>query len=113
MKVIIGFILFIIALGLMFILTLVNFFIVWDKNYFRDTALSLDRFGNREFRTLFNKILIKENGYQFGNPLQTISEVLGYNELNKTYTKLGLFIIKFLNFIDKNHCQKAIDNNPL
>lgn len=110
-KVIIGWLLFLIALFLMFILTIINFFVVRDSGYFRSTALSLDRFGNVEFRSLFNKILIKENGYQFGNPLQTISCVLGYNELNKTYTKLGLFIIKFLNFIDKNHCIKAITNN--
>ena len=108
MKVVIGWILFNVSLILMFILTIINFFIVRDKNYFRDTAISLDRFGNREFRTFFNKALITKDGYKFGNPLQTISAVLGFNEASNTYTKLGGFIIKLLNFLDKNHRKNAM-----
>lgn len=106
-KVVIGFILFMIALILMFILTVINFLIVFDKDYFRDTALSLDRFGNREFRTLFNMLLIKDNGYKFGDINQTISAVLGHNYIKGTLTKLGKVIVFILT---KKHCINAVAN---
>ena len=55
-----GLILFIIAYVLYFPLTLINFLFVRNKGYFRDSALTLDKLANREFRTLWNKTLIKE-----------------------------------------------------
>lgn len=106
-----GFILFIIAYILLLPLTLINFFIVRKKGYFRDTALSIDVFANREFRATWNKFLIKHNGYKFGKNGETISSVLGKNQLKGTLTKTGYVLVRMLDKIEDNHCIKSIDNN--
>jgi hypothetical protein len=105
-----GLLLFIIAYILFLPLTLINYlFVKNSKGYFKSSAVSLDRFGNREFRTLFNKVLILHNGYQFGNMDETISGVLGKNERDKTLSKTGLKLVALLNKIDPDHCFKSID----
>ena len=101
-----GLILFIIAYVLYFPLTLINFLLVRKKGYFRDSALTLDKLANREFRTLWNKTLINENGYRFGNIEETISAVLGYNIQRKTLTKTGKVLVFILT---KKHCLDAIE----
>ena len=100
-----GLILFIIAYVLYFPLTLINFCLVRNKGYFRDSALTLDKLANREFRTLWNKALINENGYPFGNIEETISAVLGHNIKRKTLTKTGKVLVFILT---KKHCLDAI-----
>jgi hypothetical protein len=105
-----GVLLFIIAYILFLPLTLINYLFVKNKKgYFRSSAISLDRFGNREFRTLFNKVLILKNGYQFGDIGETISSVLGKNERDKTLTKSGKILVWILDKLDKNHAFKSID----
>ena len=101
----IGFILFIIAYVLYFPLTLINFLLVRNNGYFRDSALTLDKLANREFRTLWNKTLITEKGYPFGNIEETISAVLGHNIQRKTLTKTGKVLVFILT---KKHCLDAI-----
>lgn len=87
-----------------------NWLFVKDKKgYFKSSAINLDKFGNREFRTLLNKTLIRENGLKFGNINETISSVLGKNERDKTLTKKGKIIVWILDKIDKNHCFKSIN----
>ena len=81
------------------------------KGYFRNTALSIDIWGNREFRTLWNTKLRIENGYEFGKIGETISSALGKNERDKTLSKNGKILVKILDFLDKNHCQKSINEN--
>ena len=100
-----GLILFIIAYVLYFPLTLINFCLVRNKGYFRDSALTLDKLANREFRTLWNKTLINENGYPCGNIEETISAVLGHNIKRKTLTKTGKVLVFILT---KKHCLDAI-----
>lgn len=103
-------ILFLIAYILFLPLSIVNFLVVKNKKgYFKSSAINLDKFGNREFRTLLNKTLIIESGYQFGNINETISGVLGKNELTKTLSKTGENLVWFLDKIDKNHCYKSIN----
>ena len=105
-----GVLLFIIAYILFLPLTAINYFFVTNKKgYFKSSAISLDRFGNREFRTLFNKILITEKGYQFGRIEETISGVLGKNQRDKTLSKTGLKLVELLDKIEENHCLKSID----
>lgn len=104
-----GLILFIIAYVLYFPLTLINFLLVRNKGYFRDSALTLDKLANREFRTLWNKTLINDNGYPFGNIEETLSSVLGKNQRDGTLTKVGLTLVFILDKIDSNHCLKSID----
>jgi hypothetical protein len=107
----INFILFIVAYILYLPLSLLNLFFVKNKSgYFLSSAINLDKFGNREFRTLLNKTLITKDGYKFGNINETISSVLGKNELTKTLTKPGKVLVWVLDKLDKNHCFKSIDN---
>jgi len=103
-------ILFVIAYVLYLPLSLINWLFVKDKSgYFKSSAINLDKFGNREFRTLLNKVLITDKGYRFGNINETISSVLGKNQLTDTLTKYGLILVWILNIIDENHCIKSIE----
>ena len=105
-----GLLLFIIAYILFLPLTVINWLFVKEKKgYFKSSAISLDRFGNREFRTLFNKVLITENGYKFGDMKETISGVLGKNERDKTLSEIGKKLVWLLDKIDNNHALKSID----
>ena len=94
-------------------LTVWNFIIVNrkygnTKGYFRSTALSIDIWANREFRTLWNDKLKIDGGYEFGRIGETISSALGKNERDKTLLKTGKLLVKILDFLDKNHCIKSI-----
>lgn len=107
----INFLLFIIAYILYLPLSILNFFYVrHKKGYFRSSALNLDVFANREFRTLWNKVLITDEGYQFGVTGETISSALGKNELKGTLKRTGKVLVDILNFIDKDHCKNSIQN---
>lgn len=104
-----GAILFLIAYILFLPLAVINYLVVKNKEgYFKSSAINLDKFGNREFRTLLNKTLRKENGYHFGNIEETISSALGKNERDKTLTKTGKVLVWILDKIDKNHSLKSI-----
>ncbi|HCM34122.1 hypothetical protein [Chryseobacterium sp.] len=109
-------ILFLIAYILLLPLTVINFFVVLftskdhAKGYFRTTAINIDKFGNREFRKLWNLTLKIDIGYQFGNPDETISSALGKNERDGTLSGVGKGLAWILNTIDKDHCSKSINN---
>ncbi|MDV7696307.1 hypothetical protein N6B72_05175 [Chryseobacterium soli] len=109
-------ILYFIAYFLLLPLTFVNYLVVLfnskdhARGYFKSSAINIDKFGNREFRTLWNATLRTDAGYQFGNINETISSVLGKNERDETLTKTGKILVFFLNTIDKNHCRKSINN---
>ena len=85
----------------------------WKRlnGYFREQAIAIDRFGNSQYRSLLNAWFVKENGYQHGNINETISSVLGKNEHFGKLTKAGKVLVKVLNFIDKDHCFKSINEN--
>ena len=105
-----GLLLFIIAYVLFLPLSVINFFVVKNKKgYFKSSAINLDKFGNREFRTLLNKTLIQEPGHKFGDIKETISGVLGKNQRNKTLSKTGKILVWILDKLDKNHVEKSID----
>jgi len=102
-------ILFVIAYVLYLPLTIINWLFVKDKKgYFKSSAINLDKFGNREFRTLFNKTLILESGHKFGDINETISSVLGKNQLTNTLTKCGNILVWILDKIDNNHSLESI-----
>ena len=81
------------------------------KGYFRNTALSIDIWANREFRTLWNDKLRIDSGYEFGKENETISSALGKNQRDKTLSKKGKLLVKILDFFDENHCENSINNN--
>lgn len=78
--------------------------------YLFQIAKSIDQLGNVVCEHLFNVTLIKKNGYKFGNEDVTISHVLGVNKLNGTLTWTGAALSWLLNTIEKDHVEKAIEN---
>jgi hypothetical protein len=108
-SVVMGFILFITAYVLFLPISFINFLFVRNKGYFKDSAINIDKFGNREFRAGLNATLIKPNSpFKFGNMEETISSVLGKNQRFGHLTKFGKIICLILDTIDKNHCEKSI-----
>lgn len=110
-----GILLYIIATILWVVITPINWVVVCFKyglsnNYFKETAIDIDKFGNRNFRAFLNVTMRIENGYAFGNVNETISSALGKNKRDKTLTQFGRFICAVLDFLDKNHCIKSIQN---
>lgn len=108
-----GILLFIIATILWIILTPINWVIVTFKNglsnrYFKETAIDIDKFGNRNFRTFFNATMRIKGGYAFGNVNETISSALGKNQRDKTLSWFGMFICFILNKFDEDHCKRSI-----
>lgn len=102
--------LFLIAYILYLPLSIINWFFVDNKkDYFLSSATNLDKFGNREFRTLLNKTLIIKDGYKFGNINETISSVLGKNQRDNTLTKAGKVLVWILDKFHKNHALKSIN----
>jgi len=72
--------------------------------WFKDIAIAIDRLGNVIGMYAFNDLL----GKGFGNGKETISARLGYNKINKTLKKLGIFVCKCLNLLDPSHVEKAV-----
>jgi hypothetical protein len=114
-----GIILYIVAVILFVPLTIINFVCVLVKygvkwttidRFFYETAVDIDRFANRNFRTLWN-LTLQRNGYKFGNINETISSALGKNKLNNTLTIAGKVLCFILDKLDDNHCIKSIQND--
>ncbi|PIF32990.1 hypothetical protein CLU81_3560 [Flavobacterium sp. 9] len=103
----INFLLYLIAYALYLPLSLINFALVASPGYFRDSAITIDKLANREFRTLWNKTLILPDGYQFGNINETISGVLGKNIKQNKLSKIGKVLVYILT---EKHCIDAIIN---
>lgn len=76
-------------------------------SYFTETAIDIDRFGNRNFRTLLN-FLFQRNGTQHGDVRETISSVLGKNQRDGKLTTTGKVMCWILDTIDPDHCKKSI-----
>lgn len=76
-------------------------------------AYGFDCIGNVVCRDLFNRLLIQgENKYHFGRWTETISSVLGKNQISKTLTRAGRCLVSILDYIDPNHCIKSIQILP-
>jgi hypothetical protein len=115
-----GFILYLISIVLYVVLTPVNVVAVCIKyakknglrntinDYFLQTAIDIDKFGNHNFRTLLNYTLIKKDGYPFGRLDETISSVLGKNYILNKLSRTGKVIVNILNGLEPNHCIDAI-----
>lgn len=111
-----GIILYFVAIFLYVPLTIINTILVLSKygwkfktinDYFYETAVDIDRFANKNFRTLWNKTLQK-NGYQFGDERETVSSALGKNKIKNTLTKTGQILCFILDKLHNNHCIKSI-----
>lgn len=78
------------------------------SHYLLTISLSIDQMGNVILAPLFNRIMIKRNGYKFGDEDETISYVLGRNQITETLSKLGNLLANLLDLIDPNHCVKTV-----
>ena len=110
MRIILQFLLFVIAWVLILPLTIINFLLVKNKGYFLSTARSIDVWANYEFRTLWNRFLVKHNvvSYAFGDKYETISSVIGKNARLNSLSITGKILRFILDTIDKNHCENSI-----
>lgn len=81
------------------------------NSYFMDMAKSDDQNANVRMSWLFNHIMVYGDCYPFGNEDEKISSVFGKNKVRKTLTWFGMFWSWFLNAVDENHVEDAIDNN--
>lgn len=80
------------------------------SGYDKSSALSIDKWANKEFRTGLNYLmLMKDSNHHFGNINETMSSVFGKNERDNTLTKIGVKWANRLNRIDKDHCNNSID----
>ena len=116
-----GLILLILATLLLLILTFVNVCIVLFKSikkeglkgfktvsgYFKNSALNLDVYAAKEFRAFWNATCQKD-GYLFGQNDESISYVLGINQINGTLSFFGFVLCEILNIFEKNHCTEAV-----
>ena len=71
-------------------------------------ALWLDQIGNAVCRDMFNRLLIEEDGYKFGKVQETISSVLGKNQLLDKLSLTGRALVVLLELFEEEHCIKSI-----
>lgn len=74
-------------------------------------AILTDKLCNQEDAGLLTALFITEKSvHPFGNPLETISSVLGKNLLAGTLSEAGKAMCNILNEMQANHCINAIVN---
>lgn len=76
----------------------------------RVTAIALDMYGNVIMKHTLNRILKTKEGYKFGAYDETISFVLGMNQIAGTLTKNGLRLSKKLDKFEPNHSIVTVQN---
>lgn len=78
--------------------------------YFLTSAIAVDQLGNVMCQDLFNSLLIKDDSTPFGNEDETISSVLGKNQVKNNLTKIGRCLNWLLNLLDPNHSIDSIED---
>jgi len=66
---------------------------------------------NFNYASILNNVLISKDGYKFGNSLETVSSVLGKNQLNNTLSPFGMMLISLMDIFDKDHAIKSVKFN--
>ncbi len=73
----------------------------------KSVAIRLDEFVNAACPELFEDCLMKVNGkYHFGISGQTLSLVIGLNQIENNLTKTGIIVCRLLNLFERDHCLK-------
>ena len=75
-------------------------------NRLKYVAILIDQAGNVFMGPFLNDTMQRE-GYEFGHYNETISTVLGINKAMNTLTWFGRLLAAVLNWIDKDHVEKA------
>lgn len=81
------------------------------SDYHFKLAISKDQYGNVLGQYLFNIVLIKRGGYDFGSPDETISSVIGKNKRAGSLTNSGKALDMMLDFFDENHSINSIEDD--
>ena len=81
----------------------------WNK-YNEDLAIAKDQYGNAIGKYFFNWLLIKKDGYKFGNVDETISSCVGKNKVKGTLTIFGKGLDFILDMLETDHSIKSIDD---
>jgi len=103
------FFIFIVSCVLYFPLSVVNFLLVRNPGYLKDTGITLSKLANRDLRTMFNKFLKQQEcGHKFGSCDETVSSALGKNQILGTLTKSGRVLVILLHRCEKHHCLKSV-----
>ncbi len=114
----IGFILFLVSSLLKWVLAPLSYVYGLLRSLFKkqfndynfNLAIAKDQYGNALCKYLFNDILIKSNGYKFGNIDETISSCIGKNKVKGTLTFFGKTLDWILDKVQPNHSVLSIDN---
>ena len=77
---------------------------------FFQIAIAIDQLGNVVCARLLNLTLRKNDGYKFGFEDETISSVIGKNQLTNTLTKTGRMLDSLLSDFQADHAIKSIEN---
>jgi len=97
-------------IGIVF--TLIQSVTLWNINYFKDYCMNiagaLDQLGNVVMGPVFNLILIKKSKFKFGDKDETISSVLGRNQIDNKLRYLGKRLVALLDWIEEDHSIKSI-----
>lgn len=97
-----------IVLNVLFYILTLNF--KGLDNYFFRMAVSKDQQGGTSGNKVFDFLLLKKHSkHKFGNPDETISSVLGKNQQLGTLAFLGRGLNNILQWLDKNHSVKSIE----
>jgi len=80
------------------------------NSYFETVARSKDQHSNAVLKYLFNDIMTKKGGFEFGNEDQTLSYVFGKNKELKKLNLFGKFWANFLNKLESNHVENSVQN---
>jgi len=117
----IGFIVLIVASILLYLLLpivsifmIIKYLFTGDKRmmsvWFWRTAREIDVFANVNGAEFFDAIFIRDGGYKFGNPKETISSVIGKNQRDNTLSIAGQILRWMLDRIDQDHCLNSINS---
>jgi len=117
----IGFVVLIVASILLYLLLpivsifmIIKYLFTGDKRmmsvWFWRTAREIDVFANVNGAEFFDAIFIRDGGYKFGNPKETISSVIGKNQRDNTLSIAGQILRWMLDRIDQDHCLNSINS---
>lgn len=77
--------------------------------FFKAIAIAYDQLGNVAFGGFFNWLFIVDSEeFPFGETHETISEVLGWNQVTENLTRSGNLMVTILDWLEKDHCIKAL-----
>lgn len=98
---------FINAVVVIFLKIKARAFLRTTDSYFFNTAVELDIYGNYAYRYTWNTLMIKKEGYKFGEKWETISSALGKNQLAKSLSIFGWVIVYVLWALDPKYWFKG------